>query len=93
MSNQAGWFSLDNLTLCAALTTAQWYCARLKQISDALKLFSHEWDDFFIVFLKYRDKLSTKQKKFRQTRDTVWHEIFAGSNFYDFCDFSSDPQK
>ena len=43
-----------------------------------------------IVFLKYRDKLSTKQKKFRQTRDAVWHEIFAGSNFYDF---SSDPQK
>ena len=28
------WFSLDkNLTLCAALTTAQWYCTRLKKIS------------------------------------------------------------
>jgi len=23
----------------------------------------------------------------------VWHEIFAGSNFCDFCGFSSDPQK
>ena len=22
--------------------------------------------------------------------DTLWHEMFAGSNF---CDFSSDPQK
>ena len=22
----------------------------------------------------------------------VWHEIFAGSIFCDFCDFSSDPQ-
>ena len=51
------WFSLENLTLCAALTTAQWYCT--------LKLFSYQRDDFFIVFLKYRDKLSTKQKEFR----------------------------
>ena len=24
---------------------------------------------------------------------TVWHEIFAGSNFCDSCDFSNDPQK
>ena len=24
---------------------------------------------------------------------TVWHEIFACSNFCDFCDFSSEPQK
>ena len=24
---------------------------------------------------------------------TVWVEIFAGSNFCDFCGFSSDPQK
>ena len=62
MSNKAGWFSLDNLTLCAALTTAQWYCTRLKKISDALKHFSDERDDFFFVFLKYRDKLSLKQK-------------------------------
>ena len=59
------WFSLNNLSLCAALTTAQWYCTRLKKISDALKLFSYEREDFFIVFLKYRDKLSTKHKKFR----------------------------
>ena len=94
------WFSLDNLTLCAALTTAQWYCTRLKKISDALKLFSYERDDFFIVFLKNRDKLSTKQKKFRSwTSDTVWHEIFAGSNYYDFAIFpairknNSPPKK
>ena len=34
----------------------------IKKISDALKLFSFEGDDFFlIVFLKYRDKLTTKQ--------------------------------
>ena len=44
---EPGWFSLGNLTLCAALTTAQWYCTRLKKISDALKLFSYERDDFF----------------------------------------------
>ena len=24
--------------------------------------------------------------------NTLWHEIFAGSNFCGFCDFSSDPQ-
>ena len=24
---------------------------------------------------------------------TRWHEMFAGSNFCDFCSFSSDPQK
>ena len=24
---------------------------------------------------------------------TVWHKIFAGSKFCDFCSFSSDPQK
>ena len=24
---------------------------------------------------------------------TEWHEIFAGSNFCDFCGFSSDLQK
>ena len=30
---------------------------------------------FFVVSLKCRDKLSTKQKKFRYTRDTVWHEF------------------
>ena len=24
---------------------------------------------------------------------TVWHKIFAGSKFGDFCSFSSDPQK
>ena len=24
---------------------------------------------------------------------TVWHKIFAGSNFCDSCDFSNDPQK
>ena len=45
---------------------------------------------FYFVSLKNRDKLSTKQTKFTKTRDTVWHENFAGSNF---CDFSSDPQK
>ena len=44
------WFSLDNLTLCAALTTAEWYCTQLKKISDALKLFSYERDDFFNCF-------------------------------------------
>ena len=24
--------------------------------------------------------------------NTLWHEIFAGSNFCGFCDFSSDPE-
>ena len=49
---EPGWFSLDNLTLCAALTTAQWYCTRLKKISYALKLFSYERDDRFFGFPK-----------------------------------------
>ena len=45
------------------------------------------WFCFKIFFLQKRDKLPTKQTKFR---DTVSHEIFAGSNF---CDFSSHLQK
>ena len=48
---EAVWvFSLDNLTLCAALTTAQWYWTRLKKISDALKRFSYEREHFFNCF-------------------------------------------
>ena len=82
------WFRLDNLTLCAALTTAR-YCTRLKKIQRRRSFFPTNGTIFYIVFPKYRDKLSTKQKKFRETRDTMWHEIFAGSIF---CDFSSDPQ-
>ena len=39
---------------------------------------------FKIFFLQKRDKLPTKQTKFRSTRDTVRHEIFAGSNFVIF---------
>ena len=56
------WFSLDNLTLCGRFNYSSTVLHAIKKISDALKLFSFEGDDFFlIVFLKYRDKLSTKQ--------------------------------
>ena len=60
------WFSLDNLTLCGRCNyTSMVLHAISKKISDALKLFSYERDDFFVVFLKNRDKLSTEQTKFR----------------------------
>ena len=69
------WFSLANLTLCAALTTAQWYCTRLKKIWDALKLFSHVRDDFFLLFSSnIETSCQQNKKKFTQTRDTVWHD-------------------
>ena len=56
------WFSLDNLTLCGRFNYRSMVFHAIKKISNALKLFSFEGDDFFlIVFLKYRDKLSTKQ--------------------------------
>ena len=55
-------FSLDNLTLCGRFNYSSMVLHAIKKISNALKLFSFEGDDFFlIVFLKYRDKLSTKQ--------------------------------
>ena len=79
------WFSLDNLTLCAALTTA-WYCTRLKKISDAQKLFPTKETNFFIVFLKYRD--TCQQNK--NSSDKL--EIPCGTKFLRvliFCDFSS----
>ena len=75
MSNQFGLGYTIELR-AAALTTAQWYCTRFKKISDALKLFSFERDEFFlIVFLKYRDKLSTTEK----SSDKL--EILCGTKF------------
>ena len=70
------WFSLDNLTLCGRFNYRSMVFHAIKKISDALKLFSFEGDDFFlIVFLKYRDKLSTKQT----SSDKL--EIPFGTNF------------
>ena len=46
-----------------------------KKNSDALKLFSYERDDFFVVFLKNRGKLSTEQ----QSSDKL--EIPCGTKF------------
>ena len=55
------WFSLDNLTLCAALTTAQLHAIKENlRCAEAFLLRTGRFS--FIVFLKYRDKLSTKQK-------------------------------
>ena len=59
------YISSDNLTLCAALTTAQWYCTRLKKISDELKLFFYERDDFFYCFPQIWRQALNKKKKFR----------------------------
>ena len=33
------------------------------------------------------------QGEIRKFSTTLWHEIFAGSNFCEFCDFSSDPRR
>ena len=55
------WFSLDNLTLCAALTTAQLHAIK-ENLRWAEAFSPTNGTIFFIVFLKYRDKLSTKQK-------------------------------
>ena len=35
---------------------------------------------------------TSKGFKFK-AQPTVWHDILAGSNFSDFCDFSSDLKK
>ena len=60
------WFSLDNLTLCAALTTTQWLCTRLRKIWDELKLFSYERDDFFLlVSSNIETSCQQNKKKFR----------------------------
>ena len=68
------WFSLKHCA--AAVITPQWYRTRsVKKISDALKLFSYERDDFFVVFLKNRGKLSTEQ----QSSDKL--EIPCGTKF------------
>ena len=69
------WFSLDSLTLCAALTTAQWYCARLKQISDALKLFSCERDDFLL----FSSNIETSCQQNKKSSDKL--EIPCGTSF------------
>ena len=55
------WFRLDNLTLCAALTTAR-YCTRLKKIQRRRSFFPTNGTIFYIVFPKYRDKLSINKK-------------------------------
>ena len=71
---EPAWFSLDNLILCAALTTAQWYCTR------SLKLFSYERDEFFfIVFLKYRLGQAVNKQK---SSDKL--EITCGTKFCGF---------
>ena len=61
------WFSFVNLTLCAALTTAAMVLHAIKEnfrCAEAFLLRTGRFF-FFIVFFKYRDKLSTKQKKFK----------------------------
>ena len=71
------WFSLDNLTLCAVLTTAQWYCTRLKKSSDAQKLFSYERDDFFLLF---SSNIETSCQQNKKSSDKL--EIPCGKNFF-----------
>ena len=47
---------------------------------------------FFFLCYIYRFKVALIVLKIAHLT-TVWHEIFTGSNFGDFGDFSSDPQK
>ena len=49
----------------------------IKEIFRCADAFLLRTGRFFFVFLKNRDRLSTKQTKFTKTRDTVWHENFA----------------
>ena len=46
------WFSLDNYfnSVRHSNYSSMGDCTRLKKISDALKLFSYEWDDLFYCF-------------------------------------------
>ena len=55
--------AIDNLALCAALTAAQWYCTRLKKISDAWKHFSYERDDLFLLFSSNIETSCQQDKK------------------------------
>ena len=73
---EPGWFSLDNLTLCAALTTAQWYWRRLKKISDALKFFSYERDDFLL----FSSNIETSCQQNKKSSDKL--EIACGTKFF-----------
>ena len=69
-------FSLDNLTLCGRFNYSSMVLHAIKKISNALKLFSFEGDDFFLkVFLKYRD--NCQQNK--TSSDKL--EIPCGTNF------------
>ena len=63
-----------------------------------IKRKSNSWDvrTFTIHCLKCH-QVHTRSPQRKTMQDTVlgtavWHEIFAGSNFCDFCGFSSDPQ-
>ena len=64
-----------------------------------IKRKSNSWDvrTFTIDCLKcHQVHTRSPQRKTMQNTvlgTAVWHEIFAGSNFCDFCRFSSDPQK
>ena len=63
-----------------------------RKIVKLYKLFSILLPHVISFLLISASSKTSKGFKFK-AQSTVWHDIFAGSNFSDFCDFSSDLQK
>ena len=82
------------------LRALAWICEFYPKLflEVVIKRKSNSWDvrTFTIDCLKCH-QVHTRSPQRKTMQDTVlgtavWHEIFAGSNFCDFCGFSSDPQ-
>ena len=78
------WFSLDNLTLCAALTTARYY-TRLKKISHAQKLFPTNGT----TFLLFSSNIETSCQQNKKSSDKL--EIPCGTKFLRVLIFAIFP--
>ena len=63
--------------------------ASFSKIVKLYKLFSILLPHVISFLLISASSKTSKGFKFK-AQSTVWHDIFAGSNFCDFCDFSSD---
>ena len=57
------WFSLDNLTLCAALTTAQWVIKAIKVNFTCAEAFLLRTGRFFLLFSSDIETSSRQNKK------------------------------
>ena len=83
------WFALDNLTLCGRSNHRSMVLLAIKENFRCAEAFLLRTGPLFLLFSSKIETSCQQNKQSSLTRDTVWHEIFAGSNF---CDFSSDPQ-